>query len=133
MKKMNCGQVRDRLTSNADARHEPASTRHLEECATCRTYAERLSTARQLLREHHGNVEPDADFSHRVMTRLPHGPTEVLGWAAVRMLPATVALALVLAWFAFQSTPQTTTTETVAVAPTEDLLAWVIDPTGGVE
>ena len=133
MKKMNCGELRDRLTRNADARREPSTVRHIEECAACRTYVDRLSTARQLMREHHGNAEPDAGFSGRVMARLPKGPTEVLGWAAVRLLPATVALALVLAWFNFQVTPQPTTTETATVAPTEDLLAWVIDPTGGEE
>jgi len=130
MKKMNCGELRDRLMQNTAARNEPAPARHLEGCGACRAFAERLSTARQLLREHHGNVEPDAGFSSRVMAHLPNGPTEVLGWAAVRLLPATIALALVLAWFAFQTTPQPATTETVAIAPTEDLLAWVIDPTG---
>ncbi len=133
MKKMNCGELRDRLTRNADARHEPSTARHIEECATCRTFANRRSTARQLLRRHHGHTDPDAGFSGRVMARLPKGPTEVLGWAAVRLLPATVALALVLVWFNFQVTPHPTTVETATVAPTEDLLTWVIDPTGGEE
>ena len=130
MKKMNCGELRDRLTQNANERHDPARERHLEQCSACRTYAERLATARQLLRAHHGNVEPDAGFSSRVIARLPKSPTEALGWAAVRFLPATVALALVLVWFTFQATPQPTEAASATLAPTEDLLSWVIDPSG---
>jgi len=126
MKAMNCRDVRDRLTGPADARRDPALVRHLDDCATCRSYADRLETARQLLREHHGNVEPDSAFAGRVVARLPQGPTEVLGWAALRLLPATVVLALVLAWFAFQSSSPLPSVE--PSAPTDDLLSWVIDP-----
>ena len=130
-KTITCDELRDRLTEDAAVRQEPVAAGHLEECAACRGYAERLTLARQALRDHHGNVEPDAGFSARVLARIPDGPTQVLGWAAVRLLPATLALALVLAWFAFQEVPQTTTTTTAeAPAPTEDLLSWVIDPTG---
>ena len=130
MKKMSCGELRDRLTRNADARRDPSHERHLEQCAACRTYAERLGTARQLLRAHHANLEPDASFNSRVIARLPNSPTEALGWAAVRFLPATLALALVLVWFTLQATPQPTEAADVTLAPTEDLLSWVIDPGG---
>jgi hypothetical protein len=130
-KKMNCRDLRDGLTRGADARRNPAQQRHIEECGACRIYAARLRTARQLLRGHHGNIEPDADFSRRVIARLPRrSPTEVLGWAAVRFLPATVALTLVLIWFTLQTGAQPTTTETATLAPTEDLLSWIIDSSG---
>ena len=81
------------------------------------------------LREHHGNVEPDAAFAARVAARLPQGSAEVLGWAASRLLPATLALALVLAWFALGAAPvQPTANEDSA--PTDDLVGWVLERSG---
>jgi predicted anti-sigma-YlaC factor YlaD len=127
--KLDCGELRDRVTRAVEALHEDRVTGHLEDCAACRGYVARLREARQALRDHHGNVEPDAGFRQRVLTAIPAGPTELMGWAALRLLPAGVALTLVLAWFALQPTPTTTTAE--VAAPTDDLLSWVLDAEGG--
>ena len=50
-----------------------------------------------------------------------------LGWAAARVLPATLALLAVLAWLSWTVPPETTTAQTV-LSPTDDLLTWVLDP-----
>lgn len=91
----------------------------------------RLEQARRYFQEHHANVEPDAAFAQRVSARLERQPSELLGWAALRLLPATAALLAILAWFAFQSTPLTPT-DVAGAAPTDDLLSWVLeDPENG--
>jgi len=86
----------------------------------------RLEQARQYFRRHHANVEPDAAFTQRVSARLERQPSELLGWAALRLLPATAALLAILAWFAFQSTPLTQAA-VADNAPTDDLLSWVLE------
>ena len=96
-----CREVRELLTSKKEAGHE----RHLAGCRACRRYAGRLQAARHYFEAHHGGVEPDAAFAARVSQRLNGRPVAALGWAAWRLLPATVVLALILAWFAFQTSP----------------------------
>lgn len=87
----------------------------------------RIEQAHRYFREHHAGVEPDASFADRVVARLPrHQPAEVLGWAAARLLPATVAVLLVLAWFAYRAEPVTTTAEAVT-SPVDDLISWVLE------
>ena len=82
--------------------------------------------ARQLFKEHHGNLEPDAGFVARVVTRLPDDPIDGMGWAVARLFPATLVLVLILAWFSLTTAP--VTTEVVELqAPTDDLLSWVTD------
>ena len=123
-----CRELRERLTSPNGARNADGLERHLASCATCRRYTERLATAQRFFRDHHGNVEPDAAFADRVAARLPHGQAEALGWAAMRLLPATLVLALVLAWLALTTAPRAIVYEDPA--PTEDLLGWVLEPSG---
>ena len=118
---MHCRDARGLLTTGGDRPAALAS--HLEACAACARYASRLESARRMLREHHGRVEPDSGFAERVAANLPHATTDILGWAATRLLPATLALVIVLGWFALQarSAPDAVT------APTDDLLSWVIE------
>ena len=101
---------------------------HLDRCDACARYAARIGIARQLFREHHGNVEPDEHFAGRVFARLRGQPVSTLGWAAVRVLPATLALLLVLAWLSWQAIPDPASS--FLASPTEDPLGWVLDPTG---
>ena len=101
---------------------------HLDRCQACARYAARIGIARQLFREHHGNVEPDAHFASRVSARLHGQPESTLGWAAVRVLPATFALLLILAWLSWQTTPDPAAW--FLASPTEDPLGWVLDPSG---
>jgi predicted anti-sigma-YlaC factor YlaD len=126
---MSCGRLRDQLTASGGGPLPEAARRHLRDCAPCRRYAERMESARAILRDHRAEVEPDPGFAVRVAARLQEPPSEMLGWAAQRLLPATLALLLVLAWFAFSATPDSVQTSTEP-APTEDLFTWVLDPSG---
>jgi hypothetical protein len=89
--------------------------------------AARLEQARTYFRDHHAGVEPDAGFAARVVARLERPPADLLGWAAWRLLPATLALAVVLAWFALRVTPGTWSA--ALASPAEDPLGWILDET----
>ena len=117
-----CNEARKRLTSKNGAGDE----RHLAGCPACREYAGRLQAARHYFEAHHGGVEPDASFAARVAQRLNGRPAAALGWAAWRLLPATFALALLLAWFAFQSGPPYAEA-TDSLTPTDDLVGWLLE------
>jgi predicted anti-sigma-YlaC factor YlaD len=123
---MNCDTVQ-KILMDEQARRGPEIDEHLEECAACTRFAERLSIARQALEEHRAHVMPDDAFAARVVAELPQ-PSPVLGWAAVRLLPAAAALLLVLSAWAWFGTG--TPSEMVATAPTDDLVSWVLE-TGG--
>lgn len=84
----------------------------------------RLEQARRCFREHYTQVEPDAAFPERVAARLQREPAELLGWAAMRILPIALALAMILAWLSMQSGASSPTTATQE--GTDDLLAWVL-------
>ena len=120
---MNCNQFRKQLTSSDSS---TASMSHAESCAECAEFAARLETARQLFRDHRSEFTPDAGFAARVSAQLPTDPTASLSWAAMRVLPVTLALLVLLAWFSW--TVPTTATE--LTSPTDDLLSWVIDSDG---
>ena len=123
---MSCDDIRNRLTSgNAEALDV---SEHLDRCDACEHYAARIGIARQLFREHHANVEPDGHFPGRVAARLHLQPASTLGWAAVRILPATFAMLLILAWLSWQATPDPASS--ILASPIEDPLGWVLDPSG---
>ena len=67
-------------------------------------------------------------FGARLAVRLRVAPEFKLGWAAVRVLPATIALLLVLAWLAWQITPDPDSL--FAASPTDDLPTWVLARAG---
>jgi hypothetical protein len=121
-----CRDVRDRLAARAVEPEGPVAL-HLSDCGACARFAERLRVARGLFREHHAGIEPDGQFAGRVVARLDGEPVSPLGWAAVRVLPATLALLVVLAWLSWSVVPNSTASQTV-VSPTEDLLTWVLEP-----
>ena len=126
MKAVSCHQVRDRLAAGRTAEPGTPLAGHLASCAACARFAERIGVARRILAEQHGAFEPDEQFANRVTARLRIEPTADLGWAALRVLPATLALLLVLAWLSWQVTPAT---EARAVSsPTDDLLSWILEP-----
>ena len=78
---------------------------------------------RRSLRGHHAGVEPDSGFASRVAARLEREPSQVLGRAALRLLPATAVLALVLAWLSLRQVAP----PTAVFAPTENVLTWLVD------
>ncbi len=121
---MNCSETRDRLGRGAGGRAAGPLADHLADCSACRAFARRYDEARGGLREHLLEVEPGAEFAARVVARLPHRPS-LLGWAALRLLPATLALALVLSGWCLLSAPAPG--DLLADSPTDDPLSWVID------
>ena len=125
---MNCNDARNTLTLGRDAQERDGLDAHLAGCSGCRDYAARVRTAQRMFREHHGDVLPDAGFAARVVSRLPDPASEMLGWAALRLIPATLVLALVLAWFALDTTATTIVEETTA--PTDDLVSWIVEQSG---
>jgi anti-sigma factor RsiW len=117
---MNCSKVRDDLLQGSTT---AASRRHLEECPACARFKERFEQTAAELDAHHLTVVPDRTFAARVVARLPV-PEPPLGWAATRMLPAAVALLVVLSAWAWVGTA--TPSELVAWSPTDDLVGWVL-------
>ncbi|HEV8579730.1 MAG TPA: hypothetical protein VGX68_11705 [Thermoanaerobaculia bacterium] len=98
---MDCGTVRDRLLRGA---RDASLDVHLGTCADCARFAHRISAAREAFRQPVVPIEPDPGFASRVVARLPR-TAEVLGWAALRALPAAFALALTLAWLGWSQPP----------------------------
>lgn len=63
----------------------------------------RMEEARRWLRDHHAGITPDAGFPSRVAANLRRDPIEEMGRAALRLLPMTLALAIVLGWIALRA------------------------------
>jgi hypothetical protein len=124
-----CREIRDRLTSAGTGDRPQEVEAHLASCAGCARFASRLDAVREVLAGHRANVEPDASFAARVAARLRNDPADVLGWAAVRLLPATLVLLAALAWVAFQTTA--TPSDLLSESPTDDLLTWVVQNGNG--
>lgn len=85
----------------------------------------KMELVRSALRDHHAGVEPDPGFVSRVRARLP-ASSDPLRWAAVRLLPAGVALALVLGIMVWRELPA----RDVAPVSVDELATWMIDPRG---
>jgi hypothetical protein len=119
---MNCREVRDLLT-RAGVLTEVRT--HIEDCPECAMYAARLDAVRTALRDHHRTFEPDAGFALRVADRLNGRTPELLGWAAARLLPATLVLLAVLGVLAFRALPELEVAEEIT-SPTDNVLAWVL-------
>lgn len=121
---MNCRHARDLLTRELDrrSRPEPALTRHLAACSDCRRFAERWAAVRRGLAGRRLAVVPDAGFAARVTDRLG-APADPFVWAAWRLMPATLALTLVLGgWCLLGTPPPSSLAEQLADG---DLLTWV--------
>ena len=126
---MSCSKARDRLMSHPDS-SEPRLVEHLASCAECAAFARRRQRVRTLLAGHHLAVEPDAGFAARVVSRLEQPAP--LAWAALRLLPAALAMALVLGIVSQWSDPAPAEqTSVVAEAYTQDVLLWLAEPVGG--
>lgn len=128
-----CGKVRQSLIEVGLERSTEPVREHLAQCADCTRFGEKLALAEGLLSDAGATVEPDAGFTARVRMALPSnsGNFGTMGWAAVRLLPATLALALVLTGWSLLMTqsPESLLIE----SPSESLLTWVLDTDGGRE
>lgn len=87
----------------------------------------RMEAARRWFREHHAQVEPDAHFATRVSARLHRDAAEDLGRAAIRLLPASIAVALVLVWAVTRVAPSRQ--QVASTTADTDVLTWVLDTT----
>ena len=56
----------------------------------------RVEDVRRSLRERHSGIEADAGFAARVIARLPRDEAWAFDWAARRILPVSIGLAMVL-------------------------------------
>lgn len=117
---MRCGRARSLLASAVSG---SGLEGHLAECEECSRFAARLEEATRVLGERPPVVIPDVGFAARVVARLPERDP-ILGWAALRVLPAAAALLLVLGIWAWLGT--STPSELTTASPTDDLIAWVL-------
>ncbi|MDX1500879.1 MAG: hypothetical protein R3325_00855 [Thermoanaerobaculia bacterium] len=117
---MSCDTVRAKLIRGS--RPGAAELDHLGRCPECALFARRLEESSRLLGRPAG-FEPDPSFAPRVAAALPRGPA-LLGWAALRLIPATVALALVLAGWCLLDTPSPSAL--FGQGASDDPLAWVL-------
>ncbi len=106
------------------------ASRHLASCPDCAAFARRLELARQALAGPRSApaIEPDPYFPARVLARIAR-PSELIGWAAFRALPAALGLALALAWLGLSapSPPPPTPPASPLLderPSSEQLLAW---------
>ena len=88
----------------------------------------RMARVRRYLREHHADVEPDPAFAGRVLARLERNPGEILGLAALRLLPAALALVLFLGWLALRTAPDQDASP--AQPSPDDVISWLLEESG---
>ena len=103
-----------------------AERRHMQGCAECVEIVERHRRYREAL-QGADEPAPAADFSARVLERLPATPDpfEVVAWAAWRSLPLAAALALVLGlWTALL--PPTDRADVGPLTAQEATLIWLL-------
>ena len=125
--KLHCDRLRDGLTAEPDAALPGEWRDHIDGCPSCARYRARLLATREFLRARRAEFEPDPSFAARVAAQLASSRDDALGWAALRLLPVTLALALALGWFALRTEPVQQVAE--VAAPTEDLVSWVLEST----
>jgi predicted anti-sigma-YlaC factor YlaD len=125
---MKCRDLQTRLLTT-DVTKDAALAEHLGGCPGCRDFAQKWTLLRGALGPAATTPEPDAGFSARVMARLPQ-PSEMLGWAALRALPAAVLLALVLAGLGAAEVPPPVSL-LVDEPSSSQLLAWSVQEPAG--
>ncbi len=122
-----CRQARDELLRPHGERRISARRLevHLGECSACARFAARAEQATRLLEERSSTPIADDGFAHRVMGALPATGEDVFAWAALRALPAALALALLLGAWSWSATGSPTAV--IEESPTDDLVAWVLE------
>lgn len=140
---MTCPSVRDALTqaSAVPQRFDrspvvaPAVRDHLDRCPDCERFAERLTIARSMLAAPASEHLPGAGFAAGVQRQIRHQTangwsrsTAVLGSAALRLLPVTAALVLLLTGWAIIDTPAPTRLfEQASIDPLVEWVSWSAD------
>jgi predicted anti-sigma-YlaC factor YlaD len=117
---VNCRRARRLLAR--DRFHE--ARQHLAACPSCARLADRWAETERALASRRVRVTPPADFARRVVARLSR-PEDLVGWAALRLLPATLVLVLLLSWLNLRAAG---TGSGDAADPADAVLSWVLDP-----
>lgn len=124
---MNCSRARNILTAGEEAAMGQLA-QHLESCLSCRTFAARMESVRAELRGFRPTIEPDGAFSARVLQRLseqaPLQATDLLGWAALRLLPIALLLTVLLGGWTLLTQPDP---ESLQASVDQDPLAWIVN------
>ena len=121
---MNCRRARTLMTG-PDA-NLGAVRRHVADCDDCARFVQRLEVVERALGDHHLQVAPPIGFASRIRAGLVRHE-DPLTWAALRLLPATLGLVLLLSWLNFHGGGSF---EAEVEDPTTAVLNWVIDPLG---
>lgn len=119
---MNCRRARQLLIAPGPASRQVRE--HAAACEECASYRQRLDAVYRALGDHHTPVAPPAGFASRVRGRL-HRDEDPIGWAALRLLPATLGLILLLSWLNLRATEPAADEIT---DPTTAVLTWVLNP-----
>jgi len=123
---MSCGAVERELTAcKAGEPTSNATRRHLDGCPHCARFDRRLRSVELAMREHRSRTTAPPGFATAVGRLLPQD-RDLIGWAALRLLPATIGLLLLLSWLNLQ---QARTAGSETSDPTEAVLSWVLEPT----
>jgi len=91
----------------------------------------KLDEVRRHLRERHARIEPDARFADRVLARLPREAEWSIDWAARRVLPVSMAVALgllivVVATGRIAGTTIPSASATASSQGSDDVLDWLL-------
>jgi hypothetical protein len=132
---MNCHEYRMAVigswTTGPAGRVETAErVEHRSSCPQCRLFSARYEMAEHLLAQPAANAldrRPRPGFAAGVVAALPER-TSPLTWVALRLLPATTALALTLLGWCWLATP--TPGELWTQAGESELLTWVLGENG---
>lgn len=121
---MNCAVARRRVSEAIPGPSAPEVREHLASCEACGRFAERWAAAAAVLAEPRCDAVPDAGFAGRVAARRSP-PVEPFAWAAARLLPAALALAVVLLGWCLAATPGPS--ELTESAGSDDPLVWIVE------
>lgn len=128
---MNCRKARARLV---DGQTSGTVETHVAGCAGCRAFASDLGAVREGLRRHHAGATPDPSFAGRVSSRLrTNEPVELLGWAAMRLLPLSLIAALILGWMVWDRSSTVADPGLQVAVESSDPLTWLFEDDGGTQ
>jgi hypothetical protein len=100
---MDCREFRSRLMDGQSSSASVGAA-HRDSCGRCQEFERRWALVRLGVGQPAEHHDGDLAFATRLVARLPKAP-EVMGWAALRALPAAVLLALLLAGLGASEVP----------------------------
>lgn len=126
---MSCTELRRALDrAGLAAARSARAAHHLADCADCSALVARLEDVRAALATQPEPLAPPPGFAARVVARLPRRE-ELLGWAALRLLPASLAIAAVTGWLV--ATTPSPFGAAMGAGGDGDLVIWLLLAAGG--